>query len=457
MSFKPLKIVIIGGVAAGLSAAVRARKNNNRAEITVIQKEKDISYGACGLPYFIAGKIPQPEQLIARDISHFTGLNIEVLTEHEALSFRHHQKLLTVRNLSGAQNLTLPYDKLIIATGARAVVPAIPGAHLKQVFTLRSLQDGIKISEFLAGQPCKKIVILGSGYLGLEMVEAFTQKGMHVSLVEQSKQVMPAVDSDISELILKHLHLNRCEVYLKNTITQITGREKVEQVSLQNGGFLEADAVLLATGLAPNTDVATSSGVALGKTGAIAVNTKLETNLHGVYAAGDCAEVKNLVTNRFDYIPLGTTANKQGRVAGDNASGRFSQMKGVVATSALKLFNAHIAKTGLNSNQAQKLGIRFATKIIHAHTRAAYSSCKKEISIKLIFKKPTGLLLGAQIVGGEDVAKRIDLFAVALHQRMTIFDICELDLSYSPPFAPVWDPVLIAALESVKVLQSSKR
>jgi CoA-dependent NAD(P)H sulfur oxidoreductase len=455
-SFKPLKIVIIGGVAAGMSAAMRARKNNPRSEITVIQKEDVVSYGACGMPYFIAGKIKKAENLIARSKEEFEQQNIKVLTEHEALYFHHHKKTLFVRDLKSGQNLNFKYDKLIIATGARPQNPAISGAHLKNVYSLSTLNDGQNIDAFLTNTSPKSVVIVGSGYIGLEMAEALLARGLKVTIIEKNDHILQSVDPEISEKIITELQLNRCDVLLKSALLQIHGTEKVERVIIENFGTLGADMVLFATGIVPNIELAKSSGVALGKSGAIAINNKMETNLHGVYAAGDCAEVKNLVTNRFDYIPLGTTANKQGRVAGENASGRFAQMKGVVGTSVLKVLNLHVARTGLSSAQATKLGLNFETVLINSITRAGYSPCKKEISIKLIFKKQGGQLLGAQIVGGEGVAKRVDIFAMTLHQKMTVYEIAELDLAYAPPFSPVWDPVLVAANEAIKKLERNR-
>jgi len=452
-SYKPLKILIIGGVAAGMSAAVRARKNDARAEITVIQKEEDVSYGACGLPYFIAGKVADSVSLIARTKEEFEQQNITILTGHEALNFHHHKKTVFVRRLKDGQSLSFKYDRLVIATGARSKNLAVPGAQLKNVFNLRTLSDGKKIESFIKMDSPKNVVIVGSGYVGLEMAESFAQRGLKIIIIEKSNQVLSSVDPEVSDKIVNELQRNGCELYLNTSLSQIMGSDKVEQVILENVGTVSADMVLFSGGISPNVDFAQNSGVQLGKSGAIAVNNKMETNLHGVYAAGDCAEVKNLVTNRFAYIPLGTTANKQGRVAGDNVSGRFAQMKGVVGTAALKMFDLHIARTGLSVEQSKGLGVKFETTLIDAYSRAGYSSCKKPITIKLIFKKQNGQLLGAQIVGGEGVAKRVDILAMALHQKMTVYEIAELDLSYAPPFSPVWDPILIAANQAIKKLK----
>ena len=439
-----------------MSAAVRARKNDPRSEITVIQKEEQVSYGACGLPYYISGEVGEIETLIARTKEEFEQQNIAVLTGHEALYFNHRKRTLFARRLRDGQTLNFKYDRLVIATGARPKNISVPGAHFENVFNLRTFSDGQNIESFIKTQSPRNAVIIGSGYIGLEMAEAFSQRGLKVIIVDRNNQVLPGIDAEISDRIITELQLHGCDVFLNTSLLQIQGAKKAERVILENAGAIPADMVLLAGGIKPNVEFAKSSGIQLGKTGAIAVNAKMETNLHGVYAAGDCAEVKNLVTNRFEYIPLGTTANKQGRIAGNNVSGRFAQMKGVVATAALKVFDLHIARTGLCSERANTLGIKFSTSLITAFSRAGYSSCKKEITIKLIFKKQGGQLLGAQIVGGEGVAKRVDVFALALHQKMTLYEIAELDLSYAPPFAPVWDPILIAANQAIKNLEQTR-
>ncbi|MCB0281834.1 MAG: FAD-dependent oxidoreductase [Calditrichaeota bacterium] len=451
-SYKPLKIIIIGGVAAGMSAAMRARRNDHRAEITVIQKEDEVSYGSCGLPYFIAGRIPRAADLLARTKEDFKKHNINVLTGHEALSLQHIKKQINIRRLSDGKISSLIYDRLIIATGARPQKAGIPGAQLKNVFYLRTWQDGVKLDHFIKNENPKNAVIIGSGYIGLEMTEALTARGLKVRIIEQNEHVLSSVDPEISEEILNELGRHNCDVFLSNSVKQITGYEQVEQVILSSGGQHPADMVLVATGIQPNVEFLKDSGIQLGKSGAIAVNSKMQTNLFGVYAAGDCAEVKNLVTNRNDYIPLGTTANKQGKTAGDNASGRFSQFKGVVATAAVKVFDLQVGRTGLSEKDALNAGYKYKTVFIKSSSRPGYSPCKKPLNVKLIFQKPGGRLLGAQISGGEGVAKRIDIFATALHQKMTVYDIAELDLSYAPPFAPVWDPVIIAANEAVKKL-----
>ena len=455
-AYQPNRIVIIGAVAAGMSAASRARRNDPRAEITVIQKEDDVSYGACGLPYFIDGKIQDSNSLIARTVADFKAQNIHILNAHEALYFQHHKKKLYSRNLISGVIIERDYDKLIIATGAKAKSLAVPGAHLKNVFSLRTLFDGRQINTFIRENNPKSVLIIGSGYVGLEMAEAFKQREIKTTLIEENNQLLNSVDEEIAAMVQKELQLNECAFLLNTSIKQISGMKQVEQVVLDNGGMLQCDCVLNATGIEPNIEFAKQSGVHLGNTGAIAINAKMETNLHGVYAAGDCCEVKNLVSNRYEYLPLGTTANKQGRVAGDNASGRFAQFRGIVGTAALKVFDLHIARTGLSQKQAEKLNLKYDSVLINAGTRPQYSGCRKDIMIKLLFLKHNGQVLGAQIAGGEGVAKRIDVFATALHQKMTVFDMADLDLSYAPPFAPVWDPVLIAANQAIKKIKLKK-
>lgn len=453
----PLKYIIVGGVAAGMTAALKIRRNDPRAKITVIQREESVSYSACGLPYLISGMVAQPQQLVARSFKFFQQHQVELHTAHEALYFDHKSKTVYARRLADGTTLSFLYDRLIIATGARARKLDIPGHDLNNVFSLRSLKDGIVLNSFIKEHKPKRAVIVGGGYIGLEMAEALSKRNIKVTVLEQGPQLFPSVDKEIAEKLLTELQLNDCSVYLNSALLQINGKHKVEEAVVQNAGIIKTDFILNASGVEANSSFAKTSGVSLGKTGAIAVNNKMMTNLHHVYAAGDCCEVKNIVSNKNVYLPLGTTANKQGRVAAENASGSFAQFKGVAGTSVAKVFNTTIARTGLSSKQAQQAGLNFKSVIINAADKAAFYSSSKKLSIKLIFKFPKGELLGAQIVGSEGAAKRIDVFATALQQKMRVYDIAELDLSYAPPYAPVWDPVLIAANQAIKILKESPK
>ena len=449
-----MKIVIIGANAAGMSAASKARRNDPHAQIIVLEKSGDISYGACGLPYFISGEIEKAESLIAVSYEDFIEKRkIDVRLRHEALAFDGRKKLIQVKDVLQNRVFVLDYEKLIICSGAQAVQPQIPGTDLQNVFTLRSLRDGIKIRDFIDKHKPKNAVIAGGGYIGLEMAEALNKRGARVHLVEMLPRVMPNMDADMAEIIERELKDNQVNVYLDNALQALEGERVVQRALLADGRKVETDMVLFSVGVKPNVDFAQTGGVELGQSGAIAVNEHMQTNLRNVYAAGDCAEARCRVVNKPTWLPLGTTANKQGRVAGDNATGHKTRFAGITSTSAVKIFDLEAASTGINTAFANRLKMTVKQVRITSKSRAGYYPGALPIAVKLIFAPNEGRLLGAQIVGKEGVAKRIDVLAAALQQKMTVSEISELDLSYAPPFAPVWDPLLIAAQQAKKLVR----
>lgn len=447
-----MKIVIIGGNAAGMSAASKARRNDPDAEIIVLEKSGDISYGACGLTYFISGEIEKAESLIAVPYQEFIEKRkIDVRLHHEALAFDAHKKLIQVKDVVNKRVYTLDYERLIICSGASSVWPEIPGNDLQNVFSLRTLQDGIKIKKFINAQQPANAAIVGGGYIGLEMAEALSKRGVQVHLVEMLPQVMPNLDADMAQIIEEELKTKQVKLYLSNALQALEGGPAVRRAVLGDGRKIDVDMVVLSIGVKPNVDFAVSGGVELGRSGAIAVNEHMQTNLRHVYAAGDCAEGKCRVLNKPTWLPLGTTANKQGRVAGDNATGHKTRFAGITSTSAVKVFDIEAASTGINSAFAGKIRMNVKQVQISSKSRAGYYPGAGAITVKLIFDPNGGRLLGAQMAGKEGVAKRIDVLATALQQKMTVAEIAELDLSYAPPFAPVWDPLLIAAQQAQKL------
>jgi NADPH-dependent 2,4-dienoyl-CoA reductase/sulfur reductase-like enzyme len=451
MSKSKRKIVIIGGVAAGMSAASRARRNDKDAEIVVFEKSGDISYGSCGIPYYISDKIKNVNDLVAISAETFRKeRNIDVRLFYEGIRFDSRRKVVVVKNIKNGEEEEYSYDKLVIATGARPIIPKLSGIDLKNVYVVRSLDDGVIIKEILKKRNFKNATIVGGGYIGLEMAEALSVCGIKVSVVEQADRIMANIDEDMSELLEKELLDNGCEVYKSNGLREIIGTDEVEKVILDRGDELKTDIVIIAIGAQANVDFAKSSGVEIGRFGAIKTDSRMRTNINNVYAAGDCAEVKNLVTGRVDYIPLGTTANKQGRVAGDNVSGEYSHFNGVVGTAVVKVFGLEIGRTGLVAERAQKL---FNTKsvVVKGKSRAGYYPESSEITVKLHFQPQNGRLYGAQMVGKEGVAQRINLFAAAIQEKISLKKISELDLAYAPPFAPVWDVVLVAVNQALKI------
>jgi len=445
------KIIVVGGVAAGMSAASKARRNLPNCEIKVFEQSEHVSYGACGLPYYISDVIHSPDKLVVMSAGQFKEKrNLDVFIRHRAESFDARKKTVTVRDLDSDRVFTEDYDKLIIATGAGAIMPPFARQKMDGVFALRSMEDGMRIRYYVEQQQPKRVVIIGSGYIGLEMAENLKLKDMDVVIVEKLPQVLPNIDADMAALVQQELEANGCRVKTDSEVESIEGDNKVTAVRLASGQKIVCDLVIVSIGVRPNTAFAASGGVSLGRTGAIAVNQKMETNLKDVYAAGDCAEGFHTVLGKAVFIPLGTTANKQGRIAGDNASGKFARFHGIVGTAVVKVFEQEIARTGLSLFQAEQAGFACTSVSISGHSRAGYYPGGKQIQVKLVFERENGRLLGGQLVGGEGVSKRIDVLATALQQRMTVEELAQLDLSYAPPFAPVWDPILVAANVAAK-------
>lgn len=455
-SFRVKRILIVGGTAAGSSAAAQARRTDPRAEIIIIQKAPYISFAACGLPYFISGAVTVPEKLLIRSVQDFEKMNVRVLTGHEALTFNAIRKTVHLRRISDGKLFDMGYDRLIIATGARPKSLTVSNPSFKNLFHLRGLDDAMRIKALLQSGKVRNAAIIGGGYIGLEMAEALSKWGVKIHLIEQSEHLLPGSAAEINDLLMTTMLRNNVTVYLNNSVRQILGDAENATLVPDSGAPLDVQLLIVAIGVTPNTDFARSGGVNPGKTGAIAVGPAMNTNIHGVYAAGDCAEAKHRVSNRYHYVPLGTTANKQGRVAGINAAGGHAVFKGITGSMAVKVFDLHVAKSGLCLSGAEKYGFKADSIFIKSHSRASYYPGGSPVWIKLIYEKRNGRLLGAEMAGNEGIAKRMDVFAAALQQKMTVAEIAELDLTYAPPFAPVKDPVLIAARLADKKYRSGK-
>jgi NADPH-dependent 2,4-dienoyl-CoA reductase/sulfur reductase-like enzyme len=449
------RLVVIGGVAAGMSAASRARRLNPKIEIMVFEKSGFVSYGSCGLPYFVSDVIKAPENLVVYDAKFFKEKrNIDVYLHHEVLKIFPAKRSVLVKDLEKDKEFEVGYDKLVIATGARAVKPNIKGIDLNGIFTIRFLEDGIAIKNFIRENSPKKALIIGAGYIGMEMAEALVSLGIDVTIVEVMPNILGSMDDEINEVVEAELQKNGVKLLKSTSVVEFVGDGFVRKAILNNGSSLDVDLVIVGAGIKPNSEIARDAGIEIGRSGAIAVNQRMETNIPGVFAAGDCAEAFHLVLGRPVYIPLGTTANKQGKVAGENAVGGNAIFKGIVGTAVFKVFELEVARTGISEKQAKEEGIDYVSTVIEHSSRAHYYPGGSKIRVKLIAERKTGRLLGAEMVGRDGVAKRIDVFATALHARMSIDEIAGLDLSYAPPFAPVWDPILIAANDIEKKLKS---
>jgi len=449
------RLIVIGGVAAGMSAASRARRLNPKIEIMVFEKSGFVSYGSCGLPYFVSDVIKAPENLVVYDAKFFKEKrNIDVYLHHEVLKIFPAKRSVLVKDLERDKEFEIGYDKLVIATGARAVKPNIKGVDLKGIFTIRFLEDGIAIKNFIKENSPKRALIVGAGYIGMEMAEALVSLGIDVTVVEMMPNILGSMDDEINEIVEGELQRNGVKLLKSTSVVEFVGDGFVKGAILNNGVSLDVDLVIVGAGIKPNSEIARDAGIEMGRTGAIAVNQRMETNILGIFAAGDCAEAFHLVLGRPVYVPLGTTANKQGKVAGENAVGGNAVFKGIVGTAVFKVFDLEVARTGISEKQAREEGIDYVSTVIEHGSRAHYYPGGSKIRVKLIAERKTGRLLGAEMVGRDGVAKRIDVFATALHARMSIDELTQLDLSYAPPFAPVWDPILIAANDIEKKLKS---
>jgi CoA-dependent NAD(P)H sulfur oxidoreductase len=426
-----MALVVIGGVAAGMSAAARARRLDPRLEILVLEKGPVISYGACGLPYLVEGRVTEPGQLIVYTPEYFRKeRNIEVRTGARVVSMAHSRRELVLE--SGAR---VRYDRLVLATGARCDTRGIAGAGQPHVFTLHMLEDATRMRRFLAEKQPRRAVVIGAGYIGVEAADALRRNGLRVTVLSKSPNALQRDDPQITLAVRRVLEQHGVE--LRCGIA-------VDTIEPDRVAGVPCDMVVVAAGIKPNVELAAEAGVELGRTGAIRTSDRMETNLVGVYAAGDCAEVTHLVSGTPTYIPLGTTANKAGRVAGANAAGCRERFAGIVGTSIVSIFGTGFATTGFSAEQARAQGFSPFEARIEAVSRPRYFGGVKT-TVELVADRSTRRLLGGSVIGEEGAAGRIDVIATALAAGMTVDDFEQLDLAYAPPFSTAWDPLLIAA------------
>jgi len=449
----PENLVVIGGVAAGMSAASSAKRAKPELHIVVLEKDAYISYGACSLPYYISDDVKDFHDLIALTPQVAEKeRGIRVFTRHEALSIDKVAKKVRARDLETGKEVVFPYDKLVLATGGLPIVPDLPGIDLRNIFTIRTLGDGLAIKAFADQERPKRAVIVGGGYIGMEMSESLRKRGMEVTVIEKMDRVLGTMDREILKTVEQKLTAEGVRLYKETSVEGFEGKAAVVSRVVTDRGNFDADLAVLAVGVRPNTALTDGAGIELGARGAIAVDEHLCTNVPNIYAAGDCAETLHLVTCKKVYIPLGTTANKQGRVAGENAAGLDNVFEGVVGSAVTKIFDLEVARTGLTTLEAENEGYEYTSSTIQGWSRSRAYPAGKPITVTYVVEKGSGRLLGAQMVGQEGVAHRIDTLAAALYSRMTVEDVARLDLAYAPPFANVWDPILIAANVALKKL-----
>jgi len=441
------RAIVIGGCAAGMSAASKARRTKPDLGIVVYEKTGFVSYGECGLPYYVSGLVDDHNKLVARTPEQFATRGIQVHLHHLVTEVDSKNHRVRVANLNAGDTRYENYDKLVIATGGRpALLPGFSLGDLSGVFVVRALEDGIAIREFVQRERPKRAVVVGAGYIGLEMAESFHVLGLETTVIGRPPQVLKRFDPDVAIFVQEALEKRGVRFSLGDEVQALKGSpEGRVRAVISTSGTFEADLVLLASGVLPNVALAKEAGVALGETGAIATDARMRTNRPDVFAAGDCAEAYHRITGRGTYIPLGTTANKQGRVAGTNVGGGQAEFKGIVGTAITKIFDLCAALTGLSEKEARALGYRFKATMIKASSRAHYYPGGEPVHVKLVVEEGSGRLLGGQIVGSQGTGSRIDVLATALQKEMTVEELSRLDLAYVPPMSPVWDPLLVAA------------
>jgi len=453
------KIVIIGGVAAGPKAAAKAKRLKPDAEVSIYTDDTHVSYSACGLPFFIEGNFADYKMLIARTPEKFEEQGVRIHLRHRVTKIMPDKKQIVVLDLEKNEEKIVDYDKLVVATGASPILPPIKNINLKNIFTLRTLEDGIAIKEKVLQS--KTATIVGGGYIGIELLEAFVKQGLNVTLVEFAPHIMSIFDEEISELIKGHiLSINSAQVQIVNSdaVTEFWGEDggEVKGVKTRNGLEFETELVIVATGVKPNVQLAVDAGIELGKTGAIKVNHHMQTNIQDIYACGDCVEKVQIVSQTPTWIPLGSTANKEGRCAAMNLCGQKEAFDGILGSAVTRYSGLTMSITGLTEKQAKALCFEPVSVMVTKEDKVGYMPKAKNITIKLIADKISRKLLGAQAIGCGDADKRVNTLATGLLSGITADAFLGSDITYAPPYSPSIDPLLTATQELVDKLNSSE-
>lgn len=440
-----MKVVIVGGVAAGATAAARLRRLDEQAEILIFERSGYISYANCGLPYYIGDVITAPEALTLQTPEQFFArFRVQVRVRHEVTALHPERKAVSVTDLATGRTFEESYDKLILAPGARPTQPRLPGVGLERVFTLRTVEDTFRIKEFIQKNKPRSAVLAGGGFIGLELAENLRELGMEVTIVQRPKQLMNPFDADMAALIHAEMRRHGVQLALGSTVEGFASTNRGVEVLRKDEPSLQADMVVLAIGVTPDTALAKSAGLALGIKDSILVNDRMETSVPDVYAAGDAVQVRHAVTGQDALISLAGPANKQGRIIADNICGMDSRYTGSQGSSVVKVFSMTAAATGVNEKNARNAGFDPEAVILSPMSHAGYYPGGRLMTMKLVYDKPTLRVLGAQIVGYEGVDKRIDVLATAIHAGMTAPQLKELDLAYAPPYSSAKDPVNMA-------------
>lgn len=441
-----MKIIVIGGVAAGAKAAAKAKRMCPDAKVDIYTQDTHVSYSSCGLPYYVQGNFEDYKNLIIRTPEKFEKDGIDVHLLHRVTKIIPEEKKIYIHDMINNIEFTANYDKLVIATGAEPIKPNIKNIDLKNIFTLRRLEDGIALREKLRNS--SKAVIVGGGYIGLELLEAFVSNKVHTTMIERSERIMPVLDNELSELVqdfVKNLYPEYTKIITEDSITEFIGNEEVQAVKTLKGELIETDLVLLATGVKPVVDLAVEAGIVLGKTGAIKVNSRMETNIKDIYACGDCIENIYAMTGVPAWIPLGSNANKEGRCAAVNMCGATEDFEGILGSAVTKYFGLTISMTGFTEKFAKKNGYDTVSVMITKRDKAGYMPDAENVTLKLVASKRTHRLLGGQAIGCGDADKRINTLSAALLANVTAEEFAGADITYAPPFSTSIDPLISAA------------
>lgn len=449
-----MKVLIVGGVAGGAGAAARLRRNDEKAKIIMLEKGEFISFANCGLPYYIGKVIEKKDDLLIQTPEAFKArFNVDVRTENEVLSVDVKDKSVLIKDLKNERAYRESYDKLILSPGAKPAKPPIKGADRENVFMLRGMNDALNIKDYIAEKRPKTAVVIGGGYIGLEMADNLHNAGLSVSIVEAMPHVIGPLDSDMAAEVHNHIRDKGVNLFLSSKAVEI-GRS---DITLENGHRVEADIVIMSIGVSPETAFLKDSGIALGQKGEILVNRELKTNIKDIYALGDAVAVTNIVAGQPQLIPLASPANKQARIVADIVAGKKAKYTGAQGTAIAKVFDMTVGVTGLSETQLIASNIKYQKSITYSNSHASYYPGGSPMAVKLLFEPKTGKLLGGQITGEKGVDKRVDVLAAAVRHNMTVFDLQELELAYAPPFSSAKDPLNMAGYVAGNIIEGMCR
>ena len=450
------RVVVIGGDAAGMSAASQAKKRNADLEVIAFERGRATSYSACGIPYWIGDAVQTEDQLVARTPEQHRANGIDVRVRTEVIAIDLDKREVHWRRRGTDEHGRDGFDQLVYATGSVPMRPSVPGIDSGGVYGVQTLDDGVALRAEL--ERATKVAVVGGGYIGLEIAEACRVRGLEVTVVDRSATPIGTFDPDVGQFIADAVRGEGVDLIMSDPVVAIETRDgRARAVLTESGREIEADVVVLGLGVRPNVALAQDAGIPIGSSGGIAVDARMRTGVGGVWAAGDCVESVHRLSGQRIVVALGTHANKQGRVVGINIGGGYATFPGVIGTAVTKICDLEVGRTGLSSEEAEQAGYSFVTATVDSTTKAGYFPGAKPIRIKMIAERRSGRLLGAQIVGREASAKRIDALAVCIWNEMTANEVLSLDLSYAPPFSPVWDPVLIAARKAFEAVEADPR